>query len=74
MAANNFSINLTDAGDQGSGPYTGVLLKNPTTVASGGTTVSTVVGTNLGLGDIVNSLMQSMRNVNAQVWDVDPLN
>lgn len=40
MAAINFSMNFTDTGNNGSGPYTVQLFKNPTTSASGGTAVT----------------------------------
>lgn len=66
MAAKNYSINLTDTGDSGSGPYTGVLIENPSTVASGGTTRLTVTAsTSLGLGDVINRLMERARDLNA---------
>ena len=41
MSAINFALNITETGDSGSGPYTVVLLENPTTAASGGTTLKT---------------------------------
>lgn len=76
MAAYNWNLYLTDAGDQGTGPYTGVLRLNPTTVASGGTSVKTVggAGTGLGFGDVVNALMERARNYNAEVYNLDSLN
>ena len=41
MAALNYALKISDAGDKGSGPYTVVLYKNPTTNPSGGTTLAT---------------------------------
>lgn len=50
MAALNYTIKLTDTGDNGSGPYTAVVFKNPTTDASGGTTLVTLTNT----GTVIN--------------------
>lgn len=40
----NFSVNLTDTGGGGVGPYTIQILQAPGTVASGGTDVSANAG------------------------------
>lgn len=74
MAAQNYQINLTDTGDSGNGPYTGVLILNGT-AASGGTTKLTVTAsTALGLGDVLNRIMERARNLNAAFYDQDSEN
>lgn len=40
MAALNYNLYFADGGDSGSGPYTVTMLKNPSTQASGGTTIT----------------------------------
>ena len=40
MAALNYSIRLTDGGDNGAGPYSWTVQKNPTTDFSGGTALT----------------------------------
>lgn len=75
IATKNFSINLTDVNGDGTA-YTGVLLSNPTTVASGGTTELTIVGGSLGysLGEVINKLQQRARDLVAAEYDLDANN
>ncbi len=81
MAAQNYTIVLTDTGDKGSGPYTATMFLNPTTAASGGTQTTITLtqnggfgGTNYTVKDIVKLYAHRIANLNAAFWDVDPEN
>ncbi len=55
MAALNYSINLLDQSNSGIGPYTLVVLKNPT-AASGGTDITANGGPSSNVGGSTNTL------------------
>lgn len=65
MAAINFSVNLVETGNNGSGPYTITLLQNPT-AATGGTDVSANAGTVYFGGAQVNLTTNPVGTINPQ--------
>lgn len=65
MAALNYSINLTDTSNNGVGPYTIQILKNPT-AASGGTDISVRAGSVLSGGALVNLATNPTGVINPQ--------
>ena len=73
----NYAINLTDAASQGdgTGPYTVVLLQNPT-LATGGTTKysnTNTLGT-LNILELTKQAILAADNANATNIQNDPLN
>lgn len=82
MAALNFSLNLTETGDSGSGPYTVVLIQNPTTAASGGTTLKTfsasgpnAVGANAAnVRELITQAMNWLSNTISKAQQTDTNN
>jgi len=75
MAARNYTLILTDTGDQGTGPYTATAQLNPTTAASGGTAIN--ITFNPGaytLKDIANRYLERFTDLNANIWNLDPEN
>ncbi len=74
VSSKNYQFNLTDVNGDASA-YTGVLIENGTP-ASGGTTKLTVTGGSLGYGpgEVVQKLMERMRNLIAAEYDLDANN
>ncbi len=77
MAVINFSLNCVEQGtNDGNDAYIVTLLQNPTTIASGGSTLATFsgVGTNQSLGELVENALGWMRSTIAAANETDPLN
>lgn len=65
MAALNFSVNLTDTSGAGIGPWTAVVLQNPT-AATGGTDITANAGTQYVNSAQVNILANQVGTINPQ--------
>lgn len=79
MAAKHFTLKFTDLTDNGAGPYSATVFLNPSTDASGGTTVATYANTDnpqLNLRGVAERALQAALNkltIDAQAG-VDALN
>lgn len=73
MAALNYYIKLNDdLGDHSQ--YTGTLYQDGTYTPGTSKLVSGGAGTGLGLGEIINQLMERARDLVAETYNVDPVN
>lgn len=64
-AALNYSVDLTDTGGGGLGPYTMVIRKNPTQ-SSGGTDVTSQAGSSYVNGALSNIALNTLGTINPQ--------
>lgn len=77
MAAINFSLNVVEQGtNDGNDAYIVTLIQNPTTIASGGTTLATFtgVGTNQSMAELIEQASGWARSVIAAANQNDSLN